>query len=65
MSEENLRKCKDCNQMKMRILIGQFDYKNKKYTDETGKLWSGSRCPQCQVDRARENMRKLRANRVK
>jgi hypothetical protein len=61
-NESDLSSCRLCEKIKVRKLIGKFDDKNKKYIDETGKLWNGRKCPQCQVDRARNNMKKLRAN---
>lgn len=58
--ESNLRKCKQCNELKERILDGNFNHKDKRYKDNTGKLWNGSRCPGCTVVKARENMAKKR-----
>ncbi len=59
--ETDLRKCKRCEQLKPRKLIGKYpDGKNKKYADETGKLWNGSVCGVCNVARAKEGMKKLR-----
>lgn len=59
--ESDLRKCKKCEQLKPRVLIGKYpDGKNKKYADETGKLWNGSVCGGCNVKRANESMKKLR-----
>jgi len=60
MSEQNLRKCNKCNQLKQRILTGKFDDKNKKYQDESGKTWAGSVCPPCHKERMRINMKVLR-----
>lgn len=60
MQEMNLRKCKTCNQLKQRILVGNFNPLNKKYEDEHGSLWNGSTCPSCHKEKAKENMRKLR-----
>lgn len=51
--EENLRKCKDCGEIKKRILVGRFDDVNKKYHDENGKTWNGTRCPSCHVKQVR------------
>jgi len=61
MAEENVTICKLCGLLKRRILIGKFDDKNKKWADESGKLWNGKLCPQCQVIRSKENMRKNRS----
>lgn len=58
--EQNKTKCKICNQVKDRILIGKFDTKNKKYADENNKLWSGLVCPTCHKDRIKSNMKAMR-----
>lgn len=59
--ESDLRKCKKCEQLKPRILMGKYpDGKNKKYADKTGKLWNGSVCGGCNVKRANDSMKKLR-----
>ena len=62
MEEKNLRKCKVCGEMKSRILDGKFDDKNKRWKDETGKLWNGNICP---VDHARIQAELQKARRSK
>lgn len=52
--------CKTCSEVKTCILVGKFDARNKKYTDESGSYWNGKVCPQCNKVRVRENMRKKR-----
>jgi hypothetical protein len=62
--EKNDRLCKRCNLLKPRILVGLYpDGKNKKFTDDSGKLWNGSVCGDCNVKRSLENMKKLRTKR--
>jgi hypothetical protein len=58
--ESNLTECKECKQKKLRILVGKYPSKNKKYTDDTGKLWSGKLCPLCNHNRVLAAMRKAR-----
>lgn len=62
--ETNLRICKQCQQLKTRIDAGKFNStkKDKKYVDETGKLWSGSLCPECNKIRLKDVMRNKRNN---
>lgn len=55
--EINKRACKVCKELKNRILDGSFDSKNKRYVDENGWLWNGSKCPQCQLTSVREKMK--------
>jgi hypothetical protein len=53
--------CKVCNELKTRIQFGTFtDKKDKRWVDGDGKMWNGRMCPQCQVIKAAENMKKLR-----
>lgn len=49
--------CKQCSEIKTCILVGKFDHKNKKYTDETGSYWNGKLCPTCNRGRVKEVMR--------
>lgn len=55
--EANNRVCKICRVLKQRIQKGSFNYKDKRWMDETGKLWNGNICPGCNVDRMKEQMR--------
>lgn len=60
--EQNKRLCKECKQLKERILQGKFtNGRDKKWTDETGKLWNGNVCPPCNVSRAKVTMKRIRA----
>lgn len=59
--ESDKRICKICGEMKTRTMVGKYpDNRNKKFTDESGKLWNGSVCGVCNVKRSHENMKKLR-----
>lgn len=60
MSEQNLRKCKMCGELKLRILAGKFESNNKKWVNEENKQWVGSVCPTCNKQRSQNNMRRLR-----
>lgn len=64
MEEKNLTKCKDCGQLKYRILLGKFDEYNKKWSDESGKLWNGKRCPTCHRTKIQQQMKVKRANKI-
>lgn len=54
------RKCKKCEQMKKRILVGKFDNRNKRYNDENGKAWRGSICPDCHRLDIKQRMQMMR-----
>lgn len=59
--EQNLRKCKTCNLLKMRILDGKFpNGKNKRFRDQQNYLWSGNVCGVCNKERIKELMNKRR-----
>lgn len=59
--ESNARICKTCKQIKTRTESGRYpNGKDKKYSDETGKLWNGSICPACVVEKSKLTMKKNR-----
>ena len=46
--EKDLRICKVCNNIKVRIQDGRYpDKRFKKFVDESGSQWNGSKCPDC------------------
>jgi hypothetical protein len=53
-----LKKCSACNSDKVCKFAkfhsspskGDTTKKRRKYTDETGRLWHGTRCPDCAAD---------------
>lgn len=61
--EKNVRQCKECLQTKQRILAGKYpDNKNICWVNEYGRQWNGKLCPDCNVERAKNTMRKIRGN---
>ena len=58
--EVNETECRVCKQKKLRVLVGKFNAKDKRYTNEHGKLWNGRKCPECVVAISRENIKKRR-----
>ena len=60
--EENIRRCKVCEKDKVRRLVGMFPGPggNKKWEGGSKRLWSGNVCPECNLLRAQEVMRKNR-----
>lgn len=63
MIESNKTICKRCKELKIRIEDGKYpDSKNKRYKDETGKLWNGKVCSQCVVNLSKERMKSFRFN---
>lgn len=60
--EQNLRICKICKQLKNRIQDGKFtNNKDKRWRDESGKLWNGSICPHCNNERLKNKMKEKRS----
>lgn len=57
---QDIRTCKVCGKDKKRIYAGKYNYKDKKWVDETGKQWMGRTCPDCNVVRSKHTMRKTR-----
>lgn len=60
MIESNLTICKLCGELKQRIQDGMFNTKDKRWMDETGKLWMGKICPPCNKQRTKELMKAKR-----
>lgn len=58
--ESNKTICKVCNQLKDRISAGKFNEKDKKWIDESGKLWNGKVCGLCNIERVKNKMREKR-----
>lgn len=62
MQEINKRKCKVCLQEKNRILSGKFPSgRDKKWAGDSGKLWNGNLCPECNVIETNKKMKRLRS----
>lgn len=62
--ENDLSTCRKCNLIKVRILSGTFDGRNKRFVDDKGRLWNGRCCPDCNNERIRLQMQKLRLARL-
>ncbi len=61
--ETSIVKCKTCNITKTRILVGKYKT-GKKWANAEGKQWNGHVCPECNVLRANEGMKKSRTKDV-
>lgn len=56
MIEIETKQCKTCGQIKQRILMGNFpNGRDKKWADEDGKLWNGSRCGACHKEKMKQD----------
>lgn len=62
MAEEiNLSTCRGpCGELKTRKQDGEFDSKNKRWVDETGRQWNGRKCPDCVVKLNKEAQKERR-----
>lgn len=61
--EINVRLCKNCKVKKQRIEAGKYpNGRDKRWKDESGLLWNGSICGECNRTRAKGVMKKVRAN---
>lgn len=58
--EKNMKVCKVCMILKLRIVAGKFNERSYKYIDNRGKLWNGRVCPDCHKNVCKNNMRDLR-----
>jgi hypothetical protein len=58
------KNCKICGALANRVQMGTFTkVSSKRWVGEDCRQWSGLVCPKCHADRAKVNMRKLRAER--
>lgn len=62
MEEQNYHTCKVCLKLKLRKQDGLYNKKDKRWMDEDGLLWSGKVCGSCNRGRAKETMKRARAN---
>lgn len=61
--EQGKRTCKICKEEKNRICIGKYpNNKDKKWAGDNGKLWMGNICPECNLIRSNNIMKKARFN---
>lgn len=61
MIEENIRFCKVCLLPKKRILNGKYpNGKDNCWVDENSKQWNGKVCPDCNLKRCKQTMKKIR-----
>lgn len=64
MLEQNLSTCRVCGENKERIEDGKYtggSGRNKRWRDDTGRLWRGRVCPDCHKSEMKERMVKARA----
>ena len=47
MTEMDLRRCKQCHELVVRIRDGNFPNTNVRFVNDKGSLWNGSKCPHC------------------
>jgi len=63
---DNIRRCKICKKDKLRRYDGFFTgTKDKCYRDEEELTWNGNTCGACHKEKAKNNMKRLRAERKK
>ena len=63
MEEENISKCRKCGKLEVRRQDGYFpDGKNRRFVDANNKLWSGRKCPGCQVVDSKVHIKQKRAD---
>jgi hypothetical protein len=60
--ESNKRICKTCLKIRDRVAAGKFpNGRDKKWTDQSGKQWVGSTCPDCVIEKSKLRMQQKRA----
>ena len=62
MLEQNLSTCRVCGENKERIEDGKYgESRNKRWRDDSGRLWRGRVCPDCHKLDMKTRMIKSRA----
>ena len=62
MIEKNLSTCRVCGESKERIEDGKYGAsRNKRWRDDTNRLWRGRVCPDCHISEMKGRMKKLRS----
>lgn len=59
--EKQVKKCNKCGELKIRILRGKFNKKDKKWKSPEGGYWNGHTCPDCHRAKCAERQRLKRA----
>lgn len=63
MIERRIINCKVCREDKEAIQNGTYDGKNKRWVDNEGRAFNGKVCAPCNLNRVKNNMKKLRFDR--
>lgn len=61
--ERDLVRCNKCGQVKPRIRMGKYNENDFKYIDDNGRAWNGRSCPECNAERVKIKMQKIRLER--
>jgi hypothetical protein len=62
-NEIDISKCSGvCGKLKLRKHVGTFDGKNKRFVDESGRLWNGRKCPDCHKNKVKVDTKEKRTN---
>lgn len=56
MQERELKKCKICNELKVRMLDRKIG-KDKIWVSDNGRAWNGRTCGDCHIEQVRQKTR--------
>lgn len=60
--EKNLRHCRNCGTLKLRIQKDKYpNKKDKRWVDNKGCQWSGHICGDCKREQSKLTMRRIRS----
>lgn len=62
-TERDMVTCRKCSEIKPRIKKGKYNETNHKYVDDNGRAWNGRSCPECNAERVKIKMQKIRLER--
>lgn len=61
INEKQTKQCRVCGEIKIRVLKGKFNKKDKKWMGISGGYWNGHVCPECHRKKCAERQRVKRA----
>lgn len=61
INEKQTKLCKVCGELKIRVLKGKFNKKDKRWAGISGGYWNGHTCPECHRKKCAERQRIKRA----
>lgn len=63
-NEKETKTCTNCGELKIRVLKGKYNKKDKRWKGVEGGYWNGHVCPDCHRKKCAERMRIKRGTKI-